>query len=288
MFFVTYEQNGQEYIGVLTADKEYILPLPGTMIEFIAQGEQAVERAAAVLAKAEECPDKVSVDSVRLKAPIPRPTKNIFCIGKNYVEHAMEFDKTADPNVAVPKHPVIFTKAPTTVIGPEQVIDSHSHLTSALDYEVELAVVIGKKAKGISREEAMDYVFGYTIFNDVTARDLQKRHLQWFRGKSMDTFGPMGPYLVHKSAIINPGQLSVMSKVNGEVRQNANTKDFIFDISTLISTLAAGITLEPGDIIATGTPAGVGGGFNPPKFMKPGDVVECVIEGMGVLKNTVK
>ena len=304
MFFLTFEENGKDSIGVLTASGTHIFALaaceqyyfgnqqlPTTMLDLINQWDQVLGRLQAVSQKAQEdsrCPHKIALDSVSLRAPIPRPAKNIFCIGKNYAEHALEHTATSDPNNIIPKHPVIFTKAPTTVIGPNDVIQSHRHITNAVDYEVELAVVIGKKAKGVARETALDYVFGYTIFNDVTARDLQKQHLQWFRGKSMDTFGPMGPYLAHKSMIPNPGSLSIMSKINGEVRQNANTKDFIFDIPTLIATISAGITLEPGDIIATGTPAGVGVGFNPPKFLKPGDIVECSIEGLGVLRNTIE
>ena len=303
MLLVTCETNGKDYLGILTAEKDYVYlltdcehhyfsdqQLPATMLELIANWDQVQSRLQAVLEKAQAdtcCPHKLTVDSVKLKAPIPRPAKNIFCIGKNYAEHAKELDKTGDPNSAVPKHPVIFTKSPTAVIGSNDIIQGHHHLTNQIDYEVELAVVIGKKAKGVTKEAAMDFVFGYTIFNDVTARDLQKQHIQWFRGKSMDTFGPMGPYLVHKSAVPQSDKLWIMSKVNGEIRQQANPEDLIFDIPTLIATISAGITLEPGDIIATGTPAGVGAGFNPPKFLQSGDVIECSIVGLGVLRNTV-
>lgn len=302
MYFLTYELNDAPAIGLLTADKGHVIPLtaaerhyfgettlPTSMLLLIQQGESAVQRIKTLAGKVamdKDCPLLIPLNSVRILAPIPRPTKNIFCIGRNYAEHAMESDKNADPNVLIPKHPVIFTKAPTTVIGPGDSINSHSRITSALDYEVELAVIIGKRASYVSKAEAMDYVFGYTILNDITGRDLQKQHMQWFRGKSLDTSAPMGPYLVHKSAI-SPDNLAVTSKVNGELRQNANTSSFIFDIPTLISTISAGITLEPGDIIATGTPAGVGAYMNPPKFLKPGDVVELSITGLGVLKNTV-
>jgi 2-keto-4-pentenoate hydratase/2-oxohepta-3-ene-1,7-dioic acid hydratase in catechol pathway len=302
VYLVAFEVNGSTEIGVMTADKKHVIPLaaaeahywgkaqlPSTMVGLIEQGDAALEAVRAILAKAEAdsaCP-KLSLPEVRLKAPIPRPARNIFCIGKNYREHAMEFDKTADPDIAIPKFPVVFTKAPTVVIGPNDIINSHSRVTSALDYEVELAVVIGKRGTYIPEDQAMDYIFGYTIFNDVTARDLQKRHLQWFRGKSLDTFGPMGPYLVHKSVVPNPADINVTSKVNGELRQQANTRDFIFNIPTLIATISAGLTLEPGDIIATGTPAGVGAGFNPPRFLKPGDEVELEVSYLGVLKNTV-
>lgn len=303
MHFLTYELNGLQTIGLLTTDKEQVIPLlateghyygeatlPTTMLALIQTGDSALQRIKALVAKVnadKDFPLLLPVHNLRIMAPIPRPTKNIFCIGKNYAEHAMEADKNADPNLAIPKYPVIFTKAPTTVIGPKDSINSHPQITAALDYEVELAVIIGKKASYVSKEEAMDYVFGYTIMNDVTARDLQKQHLQWFRGKSLDSSAPMGPFLVHKSSIPSPGDLTVTSKVNGELRQKANTRDFIFDIPTLISTISSGITLEPGDIIATGTPAGVGAFMNPPIFLKPGDEVELEISSIGILKNSI-
>jgi len=303
MRFVTYESAGEPAIGLLAASEQHIIPLqasehryygevllPPTMLALIEQGEPALERVKEIASKVAKDTDTsllLPLAAVRLLAPIPRPLKNIFCIGKNYVEHAMEFDQTADPNIAVPKYPVIFTKAPTTVIGPGAGIKSHRQITSALDYEVELAVIIGKQGSYISPETAMDYVFGYTILNDITARDLQKQHLQWFRGKSLDTSAPMGPYLVHKSAVPNPGNLTVALKVNGEIRQHSTTADFIFDIPTLISTISAGITLEAGDIISTGTPAGVGAARKPPQFLKPGDTLELTISGLGTLTNTI-
>lgn len=286
MYFATYKKGGVVAIGVLSADKGSIIPLPGTMLELLEQGQSAIDTVEKILAKEKDYP-LIPLSAVRLLAPIPRPRKNIFCIGKNYVEHALEFDKTQDVNVAVPKHPVIFSKPPTTVIGPDDKINSHPQVTSELDYEVELAVIIGKKGTYISQEDAWDYVFGYTIINDVTARDLQKRHLQWLRGKGLDTFAPMGPYLVHKSAVANVQNLPITSKVNGEIRQNANTGDLVFKIPELIATISAGLTLEPGDIIATGTPAGVGAGFKPPRFLQKGDQMELSIGELGVLKNTV-
>ena len=231
MYFLTYELNNTQALGLLTTDKEQVIPLiaterhyygetmlPTTMLTLIQQGDSALQLIKALAEKVEmdkKFPLLIPLSSVRIMAPIPCPTKNIFCIGNNYAEHAMEFDKNADPNVAIPKYPVIFTKAPTTVIGCGDSIKSHQQITSALDYEVELAVIIGKRASYVSKEEAMDYVFGYTIMNDITARDLQKQHLQWFRGKSLDSSAPMGPYLVHKSSIPSPDNLSVTSKVNG-------------------------------------------------------------------------
>lgn len=299
MYFATFAKDGKTDIGVLTADKKAVLPLaaaekhvlgsqtlPATMLELLDAGQPAVDTVAKILATADDKCPKLALSEVKLLAPIPRPRKNIFCIGKNYREHAMEFEKVKDES-AIPKHPVIFSKPPTTVIGPEAVIDSHSEVTQGLDYEVELAVVIGREGTNIPQAKAMDYVFGYTIMNDVTARDLQKRHSQWLKGKGLDTFAPMGPFLVHKSAVADVTNLKITSKVNGELRQNANTGDLIFSIPVLIETLSAGITLEPGDLIATGTPAGVGGAMTPPKYLKAGDKLELEITGLGALKNTV-
>jgi 2-keto-4-pentenoate hydratase/2-oxohepta-3-ene-1,7-dioic acid hydratase in catechol pathway len=220
------------------------------------------------------------VDRVRLLAPIPRPTKNIFCMGRNYAEHAKE------RGVEVPTVPVFFTKPPTSIIGHESPVVSHA-MTQQLDYEVELAVVIGRRGRDIPKEKAYNYIFGYTILIDITARDLQKRHLQWFKGKGLDTFCPMGPWIVHKSALTDPHNLWISLRVNGEVRQAASTGDMVFKIPDLIEVLSAGMTLEPGDILATGTPSGVAAGFDPPKWLKPGDVIEAEIEGIGVLRNTI-
>jgi len=224
-------------------------------------------------------------------APIDQPRRNIFCVGKNYSEHAAEFQKSgfdhsAKDNEHAPEAPVVFTKPASTVIGPGVKIPSHAPLAKQLDYEAELGVVIGKGGRGIKRAEAMQHVFGYTVINDFTARDLQKLHRQWFLGKSLDGFCPMGPYLV--TADEADGQnLDIQCWVNGELRQSANTRQLIFDIPTLIETLSAGIELHPGDVIATGTPAGVGIGFNPPKFVQTGDVIRIEIQHLGVLENEV-
>lgn len=303
MHLLSYEAAGQQRVGILAADRQTVIPLNlaeqryfgsagvgSTILDVILQGEPALQRIRTIIEKAKTDPDcpGIPLASVRVLAPIARPPKNIFCIGKNYIEHALEFEKGKDAGAAVPKYPVVFTKAATTIIGHQDTIRSHSDVTGELDYEVELAIVIGKSGSKISAENAMDYIFGYTIMNDITARDLQKRHQQWFLGKSLDTSAPLGPYLVHKSAVPNPGCLAIRSKVNGELRQNANTKDLIFNIPTLIETISSCIMLEPGDIIATGTPAGVGAGFNPPKFLQPGDELELEIEGIGILKNRVE
>ncbi|OVZ59699.1 hydrolase [Pigmentiphaga sp. NML080357] len=226
-----------------------------------------------------------------LLAPIDQPRRNIFCVGKNYFDHAAEFSKSgfdasAKEGEHVPEAPVVFTKAYSTVIGPGAPIPSHPGVASQLDYEAELAVVIGKPGRGIPKARALEHVFGYTIVNDFTARDLQKLHRQWFLGKSLDGFCPMGPVLVTADEV-DAGNLDIRCWVNGELRQDANTRQLIFDIPTLIETISAGITLQPGDIIATGTPAGVGIGFEPPRFVRSGDVIRIEVQGIGTLENTV-
>jgi len=232
-----------------------------------------------------------ALEGVRVAAPIDRPRRNIFCVGKNYTEHAAEFSKSGFDHSAkqgelAPEAPVLFTKPYTTVIGPDDAIPSHAEVSRQVDYEAELVVVIGKRGRGISKADAARHVFGYTIANDVTARDLQKLHRQWFLGKSLDGFCPMGPYLVTADEV-EGANLDVKCWVNGELRQNANTADLIFDIPTLIETISAGIELLPGDLISTGTPAGVGIGFTPPRFLRAGDVVRIEISGLGVLENPV-
>jgi 2-keto-4-pentenoate hydratase/2-oxohepta-3-ene-1,7-dioic acid hydratase in catechol pathway len=231
------------------------------------------------------------LSGAKVLAPITRPRRNLFCVGKNYHEHAAEFQKSGFDSSAkngehAPEAPVFFTKPASTVIGPGATIPRHSSVTSQLDYEAELGVVIGKGGRGVKKADAMDHVFGYTVINDVTARDLQKLHRQWFLGKSLDGFCPMGPYLVTADEV--DGQSSdVKCWVNGELRQSSNASNLIFDVPTLIETLSAAIELQPGDVIATGTPAGVGIGFNPPRFLQKGDVIRIEIQGVGTLENRV-
>jgi 2-keto-4-pentenoate hydratase/2-oxohepta-3-ene-1,7-dioic acid hydratase in catechol pathway len=227
----------------------------------------------------------------KVLAPVDQPRRNIFCVGKNYHEHAAEFSKSGFDSSAkegehAPEAPVVFTKPATTVIGPGDKIPPHVEVTQQLDYEAELAVVIGKAGRGIKKADAFKHIFGYTIVNDFTARDLQKLHRQWFLGKSLDGFCPMGPYVVTNDEL-DAQNLDVKCWINGELRQNSNTSLLIFDIPTLIETISAGIELQPGDVIATGTPAGVGIGFNPPKFVKSGDTIRIEIQNIGVLENTV-
>jgi 2-keto-4-pentenoate hydratase/2-oxohepta-3-ene-1,7-dioic acid hydratase in catechol pathway len=285
-------------VGMVTKDDTYVIPLkrseemlngssiiPISMLECIKLGETFVDHVSKLAAIFMFQKDlHIPIDSVNLLAPIPRPEKNIFCVGKNYAEHAIEMGSAED----IPEHPMVFTKAPTTVVGHNAQVLAHSEITNQLDYEGELAVVIGKQGYGISREEALDYVFGYTILNDITARDIQEKHKQFFLGKSLDTTCPIGPWIVHHSAINDPNNLNLQTYVNGELRQNSNTSNFIFDIQEIIAVLSRGMTLEPGDIIATGTPAGVGKGFKPPRYLKSGDIIIIEIEKIGSLQNTIQ
>lgn len=229
----------------------------------------------------------IPLKEVTLEAPIPRPRRNVFCVGKNYHDHAREFassgfDSSAAAGV-VPKHPIIFSKVPECVIGHREAVRIDRAVTQAVDYEAELAVVIGKGGRGIPPGRALDHVWGYTIVNDVTARDLQGRYSQWLLGKSQDTFCPMGPWVATRDEV-DLADTPVRCWINGELRQNANTRDLIFDVPTIVAAISAGITLQPGDVIATGTPAGVGIGFDPPKYVVPGDVARVEIGGIGVLE----
>ncbi|MDR2573760.1 MAG: fumarylacetoacetate hydrolase family protein [Desulfovibrio sp.] len=295
MRFVTYRQKDIQTIGMLTSvDADCLIPLreaekrltgrdslPDCMRLFIERGKPALDVARAILEE-KEAPN-IPLASVTLLAPIPRPAKNIFCVGRNYIEHVTEVNASSP----VPEHPIIFSKPPTSVIGPEAPVDAHEDMVSGLDYEGELAVIMGRRACKISEETAFDHIFGYTILNDVTARDLQKRHVQWLLGKGLDTFCPMGPAIVHKSLIPDPTEMRVRTGINGELRQDARVNELIFSIPALLAAITQGITLEPGDIIATGTPSGVGAGFKPPKFLKKGDVMEVSITGLGVLRNHI-
>jgi len=225
-------------------------------------------------------------DEVTIMAPIPRPRKNIVCLGLNYSEHVQEGRRArGEPPAPLPTDPVFFTKAPTCVIGPNDDI-VYPRATTRLDYEIELAFVIGRKGKYIPRDKAYEHIVGYTVFNDVTARDLQRKHSQWFRGKSLDTFAPMGPHLVTSDEIADPMDLELELKVNGETRQKANTGDMIFNIPVIVEVLSSGMTMEQGDIVATGTPSGVGSA-RPDGLLKPGDLVEAWIEEIGKLRNRV-
>ncbi|MQR96813.1 fumarylacetoacetate hydrolase family protein [Fictibacillus phosphorivorans] len=292
MKWVTAVKHGESFIGLVQEEqvvnvselaKSKELEFPRTLLEAIALGDEFMEKVESLISSDLTANHTYNLNEIQLKAPIPRPSKNVFCIGKNYRDHAIEMGSEAD----IPEDIMVFSKAPTSVIGHDEEIPSHSSITDQLDYEGELAIIIGKTGTSIKKEEAMDYIFGFTIINDITARDLQQKHKQFLLGKSLNGTCPMGPWIVHHSVIPNPENLSIVTKVNGEVRQNGNTSDFIFDIPTMITELSKGMTLEAGDIIATGTPAGVGKGMKPPVFLKPRDVIEITIEGIGTLRNEI-
>jgi len=282
----TYRYEGKRQVGVVDAANATVAPLD-------LSGDQA-RRGVASLIGLEALPATgapVALADVTLEAPLPRPDRNVFCVGKNYFEHAHEFAKSGfDSSAAkgaVPSEPIIFSKVPDCVVGPEAEVLIDPGVSDAIDYEAELAVIIGKGGRGIAKADAMEHVWGYTIVNDVTARDLQGRYSQWIVGKSQDTFCPMGPWAVTRDAL-DIADTAIRCTVNGELRQDSNTGLLIFDIPTIIATISAGVTLNPGDVIATGTPAGVGVGFEPPKYLRPGDVVEVEIAGIGKLRNTCR
>lgn len=264
----------------------------GSLHAVINAGPAALEAAARAVAEAEagRLSDAVRpADTVRLCAPVPQPAKNVICVGRNYAEHIAEGERAQNIKIGVTEHPVFFTKPSTAVIGPGETIPIFPWLSTKIDYEVELAVVIGKAGRDIPAEKAFEHVFGYTILNDVTARDVQRRHGgQYFKGKGLDGSCPMGPWIVTADDVPNPADLGIRLWVNGEVRQDGNTADMIFDIPTLIASMSEGMTVEPGDILATGTPSGVGYAMEPPCFLKDGDVVTCEVDSIGRLENTVR
>lgn len=263
----------------------------GSMLDLIAGGDVALDAVRALVAEAEvgQHADAILPINAALMAPIPVPRKNVFCVGRNYAEHIAEGERAQNQKIGVTEYPVFFTKPPTSVVPPEGDILTFPSVSEATDYEVELAVVIGKPGRNIAKEDAYEHVFGYTILNDITARDVQRRHGgQYFKGKGLDGSCPIGPYIVTADAIRDPHALSIGLSVNGEQRQKGNTSDMIFDIPTLIASISEGLTLEPGDIIATGTPSGVGYAMEPPRFLKDGDRVVCDIQDLGTLKNTVR
>jgi 2-keto-4-pentenoate hydratase/2-oxohepta-3-ene-1,7-dioic acid hydratase in catechol pathway len=308
MRLLSFTRKGQPTLGLMSAsgwiidlaevNRRYLkggsAPFLDSMQAFIEAGAKALNVAkkatqfvsngdGARLRKLARIGAVVQQNRARLLSPIPWPRKNVVCLGINYREHIEEGARAREIAVNVPEAPVYFTKPATAVIGHGGKVIHHK-ATERLDYEAELAVVVGKRGRDIPKEKAYDYVFGYTICLDMTARDLQRRHGQWFKGKSLDTFCPLGPWIVHKSALLDPHNLRLICRVNGEVMQDGNTRDMIFDIPTTIEALSAGMTLEPGDIISTGTPSGVGFARVPPLFLKPGDRVEGDVERIGTLQ----
>jgi len=299
MRLLTYARGRAARLGLLLkrhvfdlADADAALgggALPDDLVAFIRAGDVAQVRARGLIemlsAEGAALDERYSypLDSVALLAPIPRPARNIVCVGLNYKEHAAESRVTS----GLPEHPVYFTKPPTTVIGPEAAIPWHGHVSRRVDWEVELVVVIGRGGRDIPEDEALEHVFGYTVGNDVTARDLQARHQQWYKGKGLDGYCPLGPWIVTRDEIADPQDLRLSLRVNGATKQDAATADMVFSVATLISVLSLGMTLEPGDLLMTGTPSGVGFARQPPEYLQPGDLVEAEIDRIGVLRNPV-
>lgn len=265
----------QETLQVLPSFPQTIVEGVGLGIDFVEQIRKLVE---AALKSDNPSNFKHPFTEIEWLSPVPRTPKNIMAVGKNYADHAKEMGGVANTFV-------VFTKSPTAIAADEQTLSVHANKTSSYDYEGELAIVIGKKGKDIPSKLAYDYIFGYTIANDLTARDIQKSHQQYFLGKSLDESCPLGPYIVTKDEIPNPQDLTIVTKVNDEIRQNGKTSDMVFSVEQIIAEISKTVTLEPGDVILTGTPAGVGNGFNPPRFLKSGDIVKVSIEGIGTLVN---
>ena len=294
MKLVTFKYQGVEEVGVVNADMTGVIPVNSIGFNFCCMNDLIEKGSAQVLKDisimALKCSDKaISLDEVDIQAPIPRPRQDIICVGRNYIEHIKEgarFELTDFDGSDTPS--VYFSKRVNRALPNNAFIDGHFDKNDQLDYEAELAVIIGKDAYRVSKEDSAEYVFGYTIINDVSARRVQNEHKQWYMGKSMDSFTPMGPWIVtaDEFAYYHP-IVTVQSKVNGEIRQNSTTDMMIYSIPYIIEELSSVMTLLSGSIISTGTPSGVGMGFVPPRFLKSGDVVECIVSGIGTLKNTV-
>jgi 2-keto-4-pentenoate hydratase/2-oxohepta-3-ene-1,7-dioic acid hydratase in catechol pathway len=289
MRIACFDDRGRIRVGLVSDDLKSITPLALSDADAALGALRLVERLSegGRLLAADDAP--LPLASVRLLAPLPRPRRNLWCVGRNYHAHAQELKGSVfkDDNKPLDQWPIVFTKVPECVVGPNDEIRlPGTHITEQVDYEAELAVVIGRGGKNIAKADAMRHVFGYTIVNDVTARDVQMRHAQWDLGKSFDTFCPMGPWLVTADQL-DGLHTRVRCWVNGELRQDAPTEQMIFDIPTLIENISRGITLYPGDVIATGTPAGVGMGLTPPRWLRPGDSLRIEVEGLGTLENRV-
>jgi 2-keto-4-pentenoate hydratase/2-oxohepta-3-ene-1,7-dioic acid hydratase in catechol pathway len=285
MRVATFSIGGERRVGLVDLDTQTVAAFDFTADRAKAGILALIERNGAEMPRTLS---PIPLAQVEIEAPIPRPRRNIFCVGKNYHEHAHEFARSGFDSSAgagaIPKNPIIFSKVPESVVANHANVMIDPSVSTAIDYEAELAVIIGKGGRGISRADALDHVWGYTIVNDVTARDLQGKYSQWLIGKSQDTFCPMGPWAVTRDEL-DLATAGIRCFVNGDLRQDSRISLLIFDIPTIIATLSQGITLKPGDIIATGTPVGVGIGFDPPKYLKAGDVVRIEIDGIGTLEN---
>lgn len=285
MKLVTFAQADRIGIGLLREDRIIDLSaLAPDMVGLIEMGEPGLARAGEV---ADAAIDPIPLSAVKLLAPIHKPRRNAMCVGKNYAEHTRESYEARGQDVEAIEYPVIFTKTTTCINGPYDDIPYDAAVSEQIDYEAELAVIIGRRIKNASRAEASAAVFGYTVLNDVTARDLQTLHKQFFKGKSLDGSCPIGPWIVTADEVPDPYALRITCRVNGELRQDSANETMTFDIPTIIGHLSRGMTLLPGDIIATGTPSGVGFAMKPPVFLRPGDVVECAIEGIGAIRNQI-
>lgn len=300
MKFLTYKDGANLRVGALDETRGVLdlvkaaktllgKDLPDSLRGIIEGGDSALALAREALKAAQGKPDGLftPADKVKVATPLPGARKNVFCVGRNYKAHIEEMAASFGRAVDYPKAPEFFSKPPTTIVGHEDGVERHAEHTEKLDYEVELAVVIGKKGRNIKEGEFENYVFGYTVVNDITARDAQRLHGQFFKGKSFDTFCPIGPYIVTKDEFGQPGGHRLSLTVNGKVRQDSNTSDLYFGVPKIIESLSAALTLEPGDVIATGTPSGVAAGMKEPVWLQKGDVVEAYVEGVGVLRNAI-
>lgn len=293
MRLVTFQDKQQRHLAVQVGDALIIPSLidgwPTEVDSMLALIDGGADLLAELRRRVSDAPAVAHrrLDPARLLSPIPRPRRNLICLGWNYTDHAQESAAASSRNYKPPEHPVVFTKAVTSITGPFADIPFDAQVSSQIDWEVELGVVIGRAGRGIAAQDALRHVFGYTIVNDISARDMQSRHKQFFLGKSLDASSPVGPCIVTADEIPEPQQLVLRSWVNGALKQESNTDRQIFDVATTIAIVSRGMRLEPGDIIATGTPSGVGFARNPPEFLGDGDVVECEVEGIGRLKNRV-
>jgi 2-keto-4-pentenoate hydratase/2-oxohepta-3-ene-1,7-dioic acid hydratase in catechol pathway len=294
MKFITFKHDNNQQVGILTRNEQGVYPIKNLGVNYDNMNDligNITDQEMKILQSAfeKDSEESFSIDTISKMSPIPNPKQDIICLGINYMAHAIESARYKKEAFGGDRsYAVYFSKRVGIATGDGDDIPSYPEIVDSLDYEVELAVIIKKDAKNVSKENAFDYVFGYTIMNDVSARNLQTRHKQWYFGKSLDGFTPMGPFIVTKDEFQNPPILKICSRVNGELRQNSTTDLMITSIEDVICELSQGITLKAGTIIAMGTPAGVGMGFDPPKFLKSGDIVECEIEGIGCLKNIVK
>lgn len=285
MKLVTYKINNQQKIGAVVNNQVIDLSdLAADMLALIDLGNEGLNEAKTIIQKADS---SFPIEEVQLMAPIPTPKRNVMCLGLNYAEHAKESLAVKGKDLKIPEFPIVFNKATTAVTGPNASIPFDTAVSSEIDWEVELGVILGKSGKNISEQEAMRFVYGYTVINDISARDLQMQGKQYFKGKSLDGSCPMGPYLVTADEIADPHNLQISCRVNGETKQDSNTKFMIFNIPATIAYLSKGMTLLAGDVIATGTPDGVGFARTPPEFMKSGDVLESEIEAIGLMRNQI-